>query len=87
MEVIRLQAMPLHWKVANVLETHKLTPYRLMIDSGLSSFVTYGITNNTHTALDAGVIDKLIPALRRLTGDESLNIGDCVEYVSGKEAR
>ena len=82
-----MQAVPLNWKVANVLEAHKLTPYRLMVDSGLSSFVTYGITNNTHQALDAGVIDKLIPALRRLTGDDSLNIGDVVEYVSTQGAR
>ena len=81
-----MQVVPISWKVAPLLEAHKLTPYRLMVDSGLSSFVTYGITNNTHQALDAGVIDKLIPALRRLTGDDALNIGDVVEYVSAREA-
>jgi hypothetical protein len=73
--------MPLRWKVTPLLENHQITPYRLMVDSGLSRAVAYGIANNTHQALDAGVIEKLIPTLRKLTGDYALQIGDVVEYA------
>ncbi len=76
-----MQHMPLRWKVNPILERHKVTPYRLMVDSGLSRAVTYGIANNTHQALDTGVIEKLLPALRKLTKDTDLQIGDLVEYV------
>jgi hypothetical protein len=72
--------MSLNWKVNPILEAHNLTPYRLMMESGLSRSVTYGIANNTHPALDAGVVEKLIPALRRLTKNGALQIGDIVEY-------
>lgn len=76
--------MPLRWKVKPLLDRHQVTPYRLMMRSGLSRAVTYAIANGTHPALDSGVIDKLIPAMRDLTGDEALQIGDVVEYVRGE---
>ncbi len=78
-----MAAMPIRWKVKPLLDTHGVTPYRLMVHSGLSRAVTYAIANGTHTALDSGVIDKLIPAMRELTGNEALQIGDVVEYAHG----
>ncbi len=75
-----MQPMPLRWKVKPILDAHNVTPYRLMKDTNLSREVVYGIVNNTHEALDARVIDKLVPYLRELTRDKSLQIGDVVEY-------
>ena len=72
--------VPIFWKVRPLLDAHDVTPYRLMQVSGLSRAVTYAIANNTHPALDIGVIDKLIPAMRTLTGDGALQIGDLVEW-------
>jgi DNA-binding Xre family transcriptional regulator len=72
--------MAINWKVKAILEAHGITPYKLRQESGLSVVVTYAIANNEHQALDTGVIEKLIPALRRLTGDDRIQIGDVVEY-------
>jgi hypothetical protein len=77
-----MQTMPIRWKVKALLDEHEITPYRLMVESGLSRPITYAIANNEHNALDTGVMDKLIPALRKLTGDKSLQIGDVVEWSS-----
>jgi DNA-binding Xre family transcriptional regulator len=79
-----MNTMPLKWKVRDLLEAHSITPYRLRLESGLSSAVAYGIANGEHQALDMRVMDKLLPALRRLTGDSSLQIGDIVEYEAGQ---
>jgi hypothetical protein len=74
-------AMPIKWKVKPILDKHNLTPYRLMVESKLSRTIIYAIANNTHNALDVGVMDKLLPALRKLTKNKSLQIGDVVEWV------
>jgi Cro/C1-type HTH DNA-binding domain len=76
-----MKNMPVIWKVKNVLNAHNITPYRLMIESGLSRTIVYAIANNQHNALDTGVMDKLIPALRKLTGKKHLQVGDVVEWV------
>jgi hypothetical protein len=52
-----------------------------MIESGLSRTIVYAIANNQHNALDTGVMDKLVPALRKLTGKKHLQVGDVVEWV------
>ena len=74
--------MPISWKVKPLLDAHGVTPYRLMVESNLSRAIVYAIANNTHEALDAGVMDKLIPTLRDLTDSPDLQIGDVVEWVS-----
>jgi hypothetical protein len=73
--------MPITWKVKKLLKAHDVTPYRLMVDSGLSRAIAYGIANNQHNALDTGVMDKLIPTLRKLTGRKHLQLGDVVEWT------
>lgn len=77
-----MSCMPITWKVRPLLDKAGVTPYRLMVESDLSRAIVYGIANNTHEALDAGVMDKLIPTLRRLTKRPNLQIGDVVEWVS-----
>ncbi len=78
-----MHRMPLKWKVKPILDSHEVTPYRLWKDSGIARATAYAIANDEHSALDAGVIEKLVPYLRGLTGDEGLQIGDIVEYQRG----
>lgn len=72
--------MPIRWKVETILNTHEVTPYRFWQDTGLSSKVAYAIAKDEHPRVDGGVIEKVIPYLRELTGDEELQIGDILEY-------
>ncbi len=76
-----MSAVPIRWKVSHILKAHEVTPYRFWQDSGLSSKVAYAIANDEHEVVDTGVIEKVIPYLRRLTRDETLQNGDVVEYV------
>ena len=76
-----MTTMPIRWKVKPVLESRSLSNYRFWQDSGLSRVTAYAIADGTHEALDAGVIEKLMPYLRQLTGNRELQIGDVVEYV------
>ncbi len=75
-----MSAMPVQWKVKPILEKHNTTPYRFWKETGLSRDVAYAIANGTHSALDAGVISKVVPYLRDLTRNKNLQIGDLVEY-------
>lgn len=75
-----MQHMPIHWKVKPLLEKHKISNYRFWQDSGLARQTAYDIADGKHEALDTRVIDKLIPYLRDLTGNQKLQIGDAVEY-------
>ncbi|MFE1746316.1 helix-turn-helix domain-containing protein [Coleofasciculus sp. H7-2] len=76
-----MSAMPIRWKVKPILEAHETSTYRFWKASELSRDVAYAIANGTHPALDAGVIEKVVPYLRDLTQNEALQIGDVVEYV------
>ena len=51
-----------------------------MKETGLSQVVAYSIARGEHRAVDAGVIDKVMPYLRTLPGNEKLQLGDVVEY-------
>lgn len=75
-----MPTMPVQWKVKIILEKHDTTPYRFWKETGLSREVAYAIANDKHPALDTGVIEKVVPYLRDLTRNESLQIGDVVEY-------
>lgn len=75
-----MSTMPIKWKVRELLEAHDATPYRFWKDSGLSRDVAYAIANGNHQALDLGVIEKALPYLRSLSGNDALQIGDIVEY-------
>ena len=79
-----MTVMPIRWKVKPILDARKTSTYRFWKDSELSRDVAYAIANGSHAALDTGVIEKLVPYLRDLTRDESLQIGDVVEYVRGE---
>lgn len=75
-----MQNMPIRWKVAPLLTKHKVTKYRFWKDSGLSQETAYAIAENKHNALDTRVIDKLIPYMRKLTGNVKLQVGEVLEY-------
>ena len=72
--------MPFKWKVADLLEAHAITPYRLAKDSGLSNTTVYAIANGESEALHGQVLDKILTTLEDLTG-KSLTIQDVVEWV------
>ena len=67
--------MPVTWKLAEYLERHDLTPYRLMEHSGLSSNTVYPIARNDAERVSKKVLEKLVLSLRELTG-EDVNVGD-----------
>ena len=79
-----MSTMPIHWKVKPILDANQTSTYRFWKDSELSRDVAYAIANSTHPALDTGVIEKVVPYLRDLTRNESIQIGDVVEYMRGE---
>lgn len=72
--------MPIQWKVRQILDK-EMTNYRFWKESGLSRPVAYAIVNGEHESMDVRTIDKLVPYMRKYTGDKTLQIGDIVEYV------
>lgn len=78
-----MATVPIRWKVSPILKAHGVTPYRFWKDAELSSKVAYAIANDEHEVVDTGVLEKVVPYLRRLTGNDALQIGDVVEYVNG----
>ena len=71
--------MPVKWKVKQYLQTHSLTPYRLMKESGLAQGTVYRLVNGDTRNLNADTLDATIKALRTLTG-EPVDISDVLEY-------
>lgn len=70
--------MPVNWKLSEYLERHELTPYRLMEHSGLSSNTVYPIARNDAERVSKKVLERLVVALRELTG-ENVEIGDILK--------
>jgi predicted transcriptional regulator len=80
--------MPFKWKVAEILEKHQITPYRLAKDSGLANNTVYAIVNGKSEVMHGQVLEKLLSTLEDLTG-KKLNIQDVVEWsrASNKPAK
>ncbi len=74
-----MQTMPVRWKVKQFLEAHRLTPYRLMKESGLAQGTVYRLVNGDTQNLNASTLDATIKALRTLTG-KRVDIPDVLEY-------
>ena len=72
--------MPVKWKVKPYLDRYGVSNYRFWQDTGLARQTAYDIANGIHEALDQRATDKIIPYLRRLANDNSVDIGDVVEY-------
>ncbi len=71
--------MPIKWKLKELLDTHDLTPYRLMKESGLAQGTIYRIVNGEANGVDTATLDATIRALRELTGQQ-INVADLLEY-------
>lgn len=61
----------MNWQLAEYLEAHNLTPYRLMEHSGLSSNTVYPMARNQAQRVSRDVLDRVIRSLRELTGKET----------------
>jgi predicted transcriptional regulator len=72
--------MPFKWKVSEILEEHKITPYRLAKDSGLANNTVYSIVNGKSEVMHGQVLEKLLSTLEDLTGKKFL-IQDVVEWT------
>jgi len=70
------------WKLAQFLEEHNITAYRLATETHgrLSQNAVYRLTNSDVSRFDANSLDAIIEALRKIT-DESVNVSDLLEYV------
>lgn len=71
--------MPVRWKVKQLLQAHGLSAYRLWKESGLAMGTAYRLVRGDTQSLNAETLDKVMGALRRLTG-KSFELGDLVLY-------
>lgn len=74
-----MTTMPIRWTIKPLLDRHNLTAYRLMKETGLAQGTVYRLVNGTARSLNADTVDRVVLALRRLTG-EPVQIGDLVSF-------
>jgi DNA-binding Xre family transcriptional regulator len=70
----------IRWKLKEVLDKHDITPYRLMVDSGIANSTIYRLTNNKTDGVQGPVLDKILNSLCKLTG-KRIGVGDVLEHV------
>lgn len=78
-----MQPVPVHWTVRPLLKQYGVTPYRLMKESGLAQGTIYRLVNGDTRSLNADTLDKVMAALRRLTGAD-IQVGDLLVYEDPK---
>jgi DNA-binding Xre family transcriptional regulator len=78
----------IRWKLKEVLHEHGITPYRLMVDSGIANSTIYRLTNNKTDGVQGPVLDKILNSLCKLTG-KRISVGDVLEHIppTGKGGR
>ncbi len=74
-----MQTVPVRWKVKSILDSHGLTAYRLMKESGLAQGTVYRLVRGDTSTVNAETIDRVVTSLRRLTG-RTIEIADLLEY-------
>lgn len=74
-----MHAMPIHWKVSEILEAHGITGYQFWRASGLPKRSAYRVVNGDARNVNADTLDATVRALRTLTG-KPLNVSDLLEY-------
>lgn len=74
-----MTSMPVRWTVRTLLERFDITPYRLMKESGLAQGTVYRLVNGDTRSLNAETLDRVMGALRRLTGKE-VQLADLLHY-------
>jgi DNA-binding Xre family transcriptional regulator len=70
----------IRWKLKEVLDKHGITPYRLMVDSGLANTTIYRLTNSKTASVQGPVLDKVLNSLCKLTG-KRIGVGDVLEHI------
>jgi DNA-binding Xre family transcriptional regulator len=70
----------IRWKLKEVLDEHGITPYRLMVDSGIANSTIYRLTNNKTDGVQGPVLDKILNSLCKLTG-KRIGVGDVLEHI------
>jgi predicted transcriptional regulator len=74
-----MQSVPVHWKIKPILDSHGITPYRLMKESGLAQGTVYRLVRGDTSTVNAETLDRVMTTLRRLTG-EPVAIADLLDY-------
>ena len=74
-----MRTMPVRWRVKQLLEDHSLSTYRLWKESGLAMGTSYRLVRGDTTSLNAETLDKVVGALRRLTG-KPIGVQDLLDY-------
>jgi len=74
----------MRWKLKDYLDRHDLTPHQLALEAKLSVNTVYPMARGQAERISLKTIDRVIAALRELTG-EDVDIGDLLEY-EGKGA-
>lgn len=80
-----MESVPVKWKVRHFLERRGITAYRLMKESGLAQGTVYRLVNGDTRSLNTDTLDRVMSALRRLTGHE-VEIADLLEYEAQDES-
>lgn len=70
----------IRWKLKEVLDEYGITPYRLMMESGIANSTIYRLTNNKSEGVQGPVLDKILNSLCKLTG-KRIGVGDVLEHV------
>lgn len=70
------------WRVKSVLDAHNLSAYRLAqeLSGKVSRNSVYAIAAGTAKRADLETLGELVEALRNLTGDQELTVGDLLAY-------
>lgn len=72
--------MVVRWKLRDYLDKHKITPYRLWVDSGLARQTVYTLAQNKGDRVDLNTLGTVITTLEKLT-HKRVNLDDVLEVV------
>jgi DNA-binding Xre family transcriptional regulator len=73
----------LRWKLAEYLEAHELTGYKLREETRLSSNTIYPLIRGTVERIDTKTLQRILAALKSLTGKE-VSVCNLLEYEQEK---
>jgi DNA-binding Xre family transcriptional regulator len=71
--------MAVMWKLQDFLDTHGVTVYALMKETGLSQSTAYRLGHSDTKVVKLATLNKIITALETLTG-EAVSVGDVLTY-------
>lgn len=78
-----MTTMPVRWTVREFLKRKGISPYKLMKESRLAQGTVYRLVNGDTRSLNADTLDRVMEALRRLTG-EDIEISELITYEEKK---